>query len=156
MRRIERKKDEEWALNLIDRSTYMVLSMVQADGTPYCVPLSPVRWGRYIYFHCAQAGRKLEAMRSQPHVCMAFVGDTQVPPGQFTTYYASAVAFGEASEVEEEGEQVEALRRLCLKYCPEDMAGFDAAVRGSLPRTGIWKVGLGQITGKSNFPAEEK
>ena len=156
MRRREREKTREFALSIIDKSAHMVLAVTGEDGAPYCVPLSPVRWDDHIYFHCALEGRKLDAMRSEPRVCMTFVGDAQVPAGRFTTYYESAVAFGRAGEVTEEGEMVEALRRLCLKYCPEEMELFGREVRRSLPRTGIWKISLDEVTGKSNFPARRE
>lgn len=155
MRRKDRDKGREFALSVIDRSTYMVLAMAGEDGAPYCVPLSTVRWDDHVYFHCAADGRKLEVLRGEPRVCMTFVGDTQVPRGRFTTYYESAVAFGRAGEVTDVEERVEALRRLCLKYCPEDMDLFQSEMRRSLPRTGVWKLSLDEVTGKSNFPAEK-
>lgn len=154
MRRKEREKDREFAECVIDKCTYMVLAMAGADGTPYCIPLSPVRWNGHIYFHCALAGRKLESMRANPRVCMTFVGNTRVPRREFTTYYESAVAFGVAEEVRDTDEKSEALRRLCLKYCAADMDLFEGALVRSLPRTGVWKVSLDEVTGKGKIPPD--
>lgn len=154
MRRKEREKDREFAESIIDKCTYMTLSMVGADGEPYCVPLSPVRWNGCVYFHCALAGRKLEALRAHPGVCMTFVGDTRVPRGEFTTYYESAVAFGAAEEVRDVDEKSEALRRLCLKYCAADMDLFEGELARSLPHTGVWKVSLDEVTGKGKIPPD--
>ena len=153
MRRSDRARDRSFAFDVIDRCGHGVAALSTGGEGPYCIPLSLVRVGDDLFFHCALEGRKLDAMRGEPRVCMTFVGDAQVPAGRFTTYYESAVAFGRASEVTEEEEMVEALRRLCLKYCPEDMELFGREVRRSLPRTGIWKISLDEVTGKSNFPA---
>ena len=71
--------------------------LVNEDGTPYGIPVSPVLEGRNLYFHCALEGRKLENIKNNPSVCVACVGKTKLVPEKFTTEYQSAVAFGTAS-----------------------------------------------------------
>lgn len=63
MRRAEHEKDRDFAEKVIDECRYMTLCLVDEEGRPYCVPLSPVRRDSDIYFHCATAGRKLDIMR---------------------------------------------------------------------------------------------
>lgn len=153
MRRNEREKDRKFATSVIDGCGYMVLAMTGADGRPYCVPLSPVRWDDWIYFHCALEGEKLDALRANPQVCMSFVGDgAAYPAGKFTAYYSSAVAFGTAREVTDAAEKMEALRRLTLKYGPADMEAFDSAFRRYCAHTSVWKISLDKVTGKKNPP----
>ena len=152
MRRAEHEKDRAFAEKVIDECRYMTLCLVDKEGKPYCVPLSPVRDGDHIYFHCAIAGRKLDAMRAHPQASMSFVGDTEVPPREFTLYYEAVYAEGTACEVTDEAEKVEALRLLCEKYCPDDMGDFERVLRAWGPRTGIWKISLENITSKCNFP----
>ena len=55
-----------------------------------------------------------------------------------------------AEEVTEETEKIQALRLLCQRYAPENMAGFQAAVEKSLGRTAVWKIAVQTITGKAN------
>lgn len=152
MRRAEHEKDCAFAEKVIDECRYMTLSLVDEAGAPYCVPLSPVRRDGQIYFHCATAGRKLDAMRAHPQVSMSFVGNTEVPPKKFTLYYEAVYAEGTAGEVTDEVEKVEALRLLCEKYCPDDMSDFERVLRAWGARTGIWKISLDKITSKCNFP----
>lgn len=153
MRRKERETDRKFAEAVIDECSYMTLAMTGADGRPYCVPLSPVRWDGSVYFHCALEGRKLDALRENPQVCMTFVGSgVSYPAGKFTTYYASAIAFGTAREVTDEEEKAEALRRLTLKYCPADIDAFGGALRKHRAGTSVWKIGLDGLTGKRNPP----
>lgn len=151
MRRAEHERDRAFAENVIDECRYMTLCVADGDAPPYCVPLSPVRWDNHIYFHCAIEGRKLELMRARPRVSMSFVGNTEVPPREFTLYYESVLAEGTASEVMDREEKVEALRRLCEKYCPDDMPYFDKALGAWFARTGIWKVSLDSVSAKCNF-----
>ncbi len=35
MRKAQRRKDAEWALEVFDRAPYVTVSMVRPDGTPY-------------------------------------------------------------------------------------------------------------------------
>ena len=51
MRRTDRQRDAGFALEIIDRCAYGVAAMTAADGAPYCIPLSLVRLGKFLYFH---------------------------------------------------------------------------------------------------------
>mgnify|MGYP000942056298 CR=1 FL=1 len=137
------KRTDHLALaeQLLDDCAYLVLAMTEADGTPYCVPLSPVRQGRELYFHCGRTGRKVDALRANPRVCLSCVGRTKVLPGKFSLEYESVQAFGTAQEVTVESERIEALRLISEKLCPADMGGFQHALDRWLPATGaryVW------------------
>ncbi len=117
MRRKDRQRSEEFAWAVTDRCGWAVLSCVQPDGTPYSVPLSIAREGGRVYFHCAEEGRKNEALRSNPKVCLSCVGDTNPAQDDFSMEYESAILFGTAALVEEREEKIEALRsnpKVCL------------------------------------------
>ena len=149
MRRKERQITEEEAWAVVDKCEYAFLAMTAEDDTPYGLPVTIVREGRNIYFHSALEGRKVECMRQHPRVCLTCVGDTAIQQDRFTTLFESAVAFGTAAEVTEDGKKTEALRLLCLRHTPGNMADFDRAVNASLARTGIWKISVEEITGKA-------
>lgn len=151
MRRQEHERDYHFGTQVIDKCHYMTLSMVDEQGLPYCVPLSPVRCGDSVYFHCATEGHKLDVLRQNPKVSMAFVGDTHLPPGKFTIYYECALASGTASRVTDDDERREALRLISEKYCLDDMGGFDRVCGAWLPKTDVWKISLDTVTAKSNF-----
>ncbi len=148
LRRKDREMPEAFALSVADKCEYAVLSVTDADGNPYCVPVSIVREGMTLYFHSAKEGFKAEAMRKHPKVCVACVGDTRLVPEQFTTEYESAVIRGIAYEVSDETEKRKALRLICERYAPSNMGGFEKAVSESLSRTAIWKIEITEITGK--------
>lgn len=149
MRRKDRERDEVFARDVLDRCEYATLAMVDEEGTPYCVPISPVMVDGALCFHSARHGRKADLMRANPQVCVTAVCDTRLVPEDFTTEFASAVACGRAAEVTDDAEKVRVLRALCERYAASNMAGFGDAIERSLKRTAIWKVELEEVTGKA-------
>lgn len=149
MRRKDRQISTEFAWDVVDKCEYAFLSMTAEDGSPYGLPVTIVRDGDDVYFHSAMEGRKVACLRRNPRVCLTCVGETEIQQDRFTTLYESAVAFGTASEVLEEAEKVEALRKLCQRHTPSNMDHFDEAIAASLKRTAIWKIHVEQITGKA-------
>ena len=156
MRRADRQQDLEFSLNLIDRCPHGVIALNSGEDTPYCLPLSFVRKGNSLYFHCALEGRKVDRLRKNPRVCITFVGQDDpafLPPDMYTTYFQSVIVTGTAREVTEEQEMVEALRLLCEKLLPAHMGGsaFQQAISASLKATAIWCIEMDQITGKAKL-----
>lgn len=149
MRRKDRQMPEEFAWSVVDKCEYAFLAMTTEEGGPYGLPGTIAREGRSVYFHSALEGRKVSCLRRSPHVCLTCVGDTQVPPGKFTTLFESAVAFGTVEEVPEDGEKIHALRLLCQRHTPENMEQFSRAIDKSLSRTGVWRITVEEISGKA-------
>ena len=154
MRRQDRARDREFALALIDRCTHGVMALSTGEDTPYCLPLSFVRAGDDLFFHCARQGRKVDLLRRCPRVCVTFVGDDRpafVPPAMYTTYFQSAIVTGTASEVTDPEEKTAALRALCQKLTPDHMDSFEAAVEKSLAVTAVWKMYMEEVSGKAKL-----
>lgn len=154
MRRSDRAQSREFSLALIDRCTHGVMALSTGEDFPYCLPLSFVRVGDELYFHCARQGRKIDLLRRFPQVCVTFVGDDRpafVSPAEYTTWFQSVIVTGTAEEVTNPAEKTEALRALCQKAAPDHMEGFDAAMDKSLTVTGVWKVRMEDISGKAKL-----
>ena len=148
MRRKDREMDMDFARMILDKCKYAVLGMVGPEGWPYSVPVTIVRDGEELYFHCALEGQKVECLRRDGRVCVTAVGDTHIPPDKFTTDYESAVAFGLAEEVTDPVEKTHALELLCRRHVPTNMDQFEVSMARSLARTGVWRVRLTGLTGK--------
>lgn len=154
MRRNDRAQSREFSLALIDRCTHGVMAVSTGEPAPYCLPLSFVRVGEELYFHCAHEGRKVGLLRRFPQVCVTFVGDDRpvfVPPGEYTTWFQSAIVTGTAVEVTGSEEKLEALRALCRKMAPDYMEGFERAVKDSLAATAVWKIRVEGVSGKAKL-----
>lgn len=169
MRRKDRQMDKDFAYQVIDKSTYGVLSMVDG-GKPYSIPLSMIRIGDYIYFHSAKQGTKIDLLASNPQVRAVFVTNNRIPhlysqeekeamlenPDElskvvssiFTTEYESAAAEGKVEEVLDWEEKCQALKATCQKYVPDAMILFDGAMDRSLDFTAVYKFKIEAIWGK--------
>ncbi len=149
MRRKDRERSKDFAISVLDKCEWSVISMVDKDGLPYCVPISTVRENNEIYFHTAKVGFKIDCLNSNPNVCISCVGNTNLLPEEFSTEYESAIIRGKAFEITEDSEKIHALKLLCEKYAPKNMENFTGAIERSLARTGIWKIKIESITGKA-------
>ena len=147
MRKAACQKDEEWALNVFDRAPFVTMSMIRLHGTPYGLPLSLIRSNRRtFYFHCADEGDKLDCIRANPVVSLSAVSRCtpkfEAEKKNFTMYYDSAIALGEAEIVTDNSEKIMALRLLCQRFLPKHMENFDEAIKRSLERTVVVKITL--------------
>lgn len=170
MRRKDREMNIEFGLEVIDKSTYGVLSMVDDDNELYGVPLSIARDGNTLYFHSAMDGRKVKILEKNPKVSVVLVGETKIPEiysneeldeimkdksqagifssKVFTTEFESAIVVGKVRLVEDEEERVRGLRLICQKYIPTKMAYFSMAVKAGLKGTNVYSIEVEEITAK--------
>ena len=146
MRRKDRERDRAFGLAVIDACEYGTVA-IQGEE-PYCLPLSLVRVGEDLYFHCALEGKKLDLLRQNNAVWVSFVGENKAAEDDFTTYFRSAMVKGSATEVTDRKEKMLALHALCQKLTPAHMPAFDIEVARSYAVTGIWKIHMDEITAK--------
>ncbi len=147
MRRASHRRDARWALEVFDKAPYITLSMTRPDGTPYAVPLNIVRKDeRTFYFHCAFEGEKIDCLKHNPVVSLSAVSRCtpkyEEEKNNFTEYFNSAIALGEAAPVEDAAEKIEALRLLCERFLPKYMEHFEQAIARSLDKTNVIRIKL--------------
>jgi len=150
MRRKERERAAEFALQVFANAEFATLSTVSADGQPYGVPLSQIVMNGAIYFHCALEGLKLDNITANPKVSISAVSRTKLRPEKYTTEYDSAIAFGTCSLVADVAEKREAMLEICRKFAPENMERAAMMIERSMNEVGVGKVTIESITGKSN------
>ena len=147
MRRFKQLLTEEEVKEILATHTGGVLSLVDADGQPYGVPLSFVYdGGRTLYFHSAVAGHKIEAVRAHPQGSFCIIAKDEIKPEAFTTYFRSVIAKGRLVIVEDAGEILKGLRLLGEKYAP----GIDSTdeISKSLSHVLVLKMEIEDMTGK--------
>lgn len=154
MRKAKRQRDPEWALEVFRRAPFVTISMTRPDGTPYGVPVNMAcKDEKTFYFHCAGEGEKLDCLAANPVVSLSAVSKCtpcfEPERENFTEHYRSAIALGRAETVTDDSEKTEALRLLCERFLPREMAHFDSAVKRSLARTTIIRIAISEpIVGK--------
>ena len=139
--------DSQWALEVMHKAPYITVSFVDAEDKAYGLPLSlasdnDADW----YFHGALEGKKLEAIKAHPEVCLSAVSrcTPTVGPkdGSFTLQYKSAVAFGRAEIVTNDAEKIHALRLICQRFLPQHMEAFEESIARSLSHTTVVRITL--------------
>lgn len=93
-----------------------VLGVTGDDDFPYVVPLSYVYENGKIYFHCAKTGYKLDGIQRNSKVSFCVIDKDQIVPDKFTTYFRSAIVFGNAQILTEDAVKQYAMELLVRKY----------------------------------------
>lgn len=152
MRRIRQELDRESCLDMINRATSGVLSVLGDEGYPYGVPMSyvfvPGEPDRF-FFHCAKTGHKLDAIRGCDKVCFTIVDRDDVVADEFTTYYRSVVAFGRAKILETPEEIMPAIKLLTDRYSPDEAEEKkNGEIEKQLPALNMIELDVEHMTGK--------
>ena len=163
MRRKDREKDKTFALGIIDKVSFGVMTIVK-NGYP--IPLTFARKEDYLYFHGAKIGLKNSLLEKEGHVRIVFVGDNYLPdpisheeimenPKKlaklFTLKYESAIVEGTCSLIEDKKERDLALTLICKKFYPDLDDYIKMAVEMNGYITACYKIKIEEIFGKSNI-----
>ncbi len=148
MRRKRQELSRENTAAILERRASGVLALAEEGGFPYAVPLSYVYTGDKLYFHCAKSGHKLELIRQNPKASFCVVDQDQIVPEEYTTYFRSAIVFGELRVMEDGPEKRAAIEALAAKYDPEGPAD---GRKGDRPG-----VGGAVCSGNGNQPHDRK
>lgn len=128
MRRKKQVLSAEENMAVLTRGSSGVLAISGDDGYPYAVPISYVYDGTNIYFHCAKAGHKLDAIRRNSKASFCVIDKDEVIPEEYTSRFRSVIVFGTIRILENEREKREAIEKLALKYAPGGQRGAPPGV----------------------------
>ncbi|MGN0846603.1 MAG: pyridoxamine 5'-phosphate oxidase family protein [Kiritimatiellia bacterium] len=149
LRRADRALSRDEALALLARAETATMSLSTPQG-PYGFPVSPVCLNGKLYFHCAKAGRKIDALSADSRCWISTFADVVYATDSFTTYFESAMAWGDLARVTDPAEQVAALKALCEKFTPANMPNFETTLARFLPATALYALPLDHVSGKAN------
>jgi nitroimidazol reductase NimA-like FMN-containing flavoprotein (pyridoxamine 5'-phosphate oxidase superfamily) len=147
MRRNKQLLSMDDTVAVMDRCTNGVLACLGDEEYPYAVPLSYVYLDGKIYFHSAKAGHKVDAIMKNPRVSFAVVDEDTIVSEEYTSYFRSVIAFGEARIVDGD-ERLKAFEALVEKYSgdrPEDEKRGEIS---GCDRAHIIAIDVEHITGK--------
>lgn len=122
MRRKKQALPPEECISVLERGTSGVLALLGDGGYPYAVPLSYVFDEGRLYFHCAKAGHKLDAIQQDGRASFCVVEQDKVVPEEYTTYFRSVIVFGSIRILKDAAGMREAVEKLAVKYAPDDTA----------------------------------
>ena len=120
------------------------------NGRPYIVPLCFGYKAHVLYFHSANAGKKLDMLKKNNNVCFEVDIDTElVKTGQVCDWgmkYKSIIGFGKAMFIETAELKREALNVIVRHFSEET---FDYPVE-VIKNTTVVKVEIESMTGKKS------
>ena len=148
MRRKNQLLPQEETEAMLQQGTSGVLSLLGDNGYPYGVPLSYVYHNGKLYFHCAQAGHKLDAIRRKEKCSFCVIVQDQVVPEKYTTYFRSVIAFGKVRILENIEEKQAALEALGERFNPGEKESLRQEISGAWDRVCVLEMAIEHLTGK--------
>ena len=148
MRRKNQQLTQAEAEQVLARGTSGVLALCGSDGEPYAVPLSYAWREGHLYFHCALSGHKMDLLAQNPHASFCVIDQDQVVPASYTTYFRSAIAFGNVRVLLEPDEKRQALLWLAERYAPDQPALHAQEIDKFFERTLVLDMAIDRLTGK--------
>ena len=121
MRRSPQALTEEEIREVLIKETRGVLSVQGDDGYPYGFPINHfyAEEDGKIYFHGANFGHHIDAIRRDPKVSFCVYGQDFVREGEWAKNVKSVIVFGRAELVDDLDEVIRISRKLCEKFpCP--------------------------------------
>ncbi|MCQ2983132.1 MAG: pyridoxamine 5'-phosphate oxidase family protein, partial [Treponemataceae bacterium] len=116
MRRPKQALAETECHDILLRGKTAVVSLMGDDGYPYGVPVNYLYRDGKLYFHCATAGHKMDALKSNPKVSVCVIDADEVDVPRLATSYKSVIMFGKARLLETDEEKLDAIRAFAHKF----------------------------------------
>lgn len=135
---------------IIDKCEVCYLGMVDQQGLPYVLPFNFGYEDGIIYLHSAQTGRKMDVLKNDPNVCVAFSTDHKLffrhenVACSYGMDYRSVLAFGKIVFIEDYDEKVKVLNIIMRKYTGKDFPYNAPAVNN----VAVYMVNIEKIEGK--------
>lgn len=148
MRRIKQLMDTREAELLLTIGTSGVLAVHGDGGYPYAVPISYVYDHGRIYFHSAKSGHKIDAIQKNEKVSFTVIGQDNIMPEEFTTYFSSVIAFGKARIIEDSEEKMTSLILLAEKYSPNLEKEMNKEISKAINHLVMIAIDIEHLTGK--------
>ena len=148
MRRKNQLLPQEEAEAILRQGTSGVLSLLGDGGYPYGVPLSYVYHNGKLYFHCAKAGHKLDAIRREGKCSFCVIGQDQVVAEKYTTLFRSVIAFGQVRVLEDDGEKRAALEALGERFNPGQPESLEKEIAATWNSVCVLELEIEHLTGK--------
>ncbi len=149
MRRIKQQISPEECRQVLREQPRGVLSMLGDDGYPYGIPMD--HWyceaDGAIYFHCAKAGHKIDAITACDKVSYCVMDEGWRKEGEWALNIRSVIVFGRIEMVEDQETIYRIARQLSYKFTNDEQY-INREITRSGPRTLMFALVPEHMTGK--------
>ncbi len=156
MRRKKQLMSDKDTEDVLERGKSGVLAVLGDDDYPYAVPVSYIYCDSKIFFHCAKAGHKLDAIEKNNKVSFCVIDKDQVVAEEYTTYFRSVICFGKARVLHDEAEKRKAIEKLAEKYSPLQVEGRKKEIEIEFKNFHIVEIEIDHMTGKEAIELVKK
>ena len=151
MRRKEKEITSLEELETIIRQATICRLGLCDQARPYIVPLNFGYNAGCLYFHSAAAGKKMDLLRKNPHVCFEFDEDCGLVPAttacHWSMRYRSVIGYGTAHFLADPSEKREALGIIMQQYTE----GKHDYLSDEIDKTYVFLVKITEISGKKSL-----
>ena len=148
MRRFRQELSLEETKRIFEEGTFGVLALCGEDLNPYAVPISYVYDGDKIYFHSAKAGHKLEIIKNNANASFTVIDQNMIVPEKYTTYFRSAITFGEIRILDNQEEMIAAMVKLGMKYSSDFKEGIMPEIQSQMRALCVLEFNIERMSGK--------
>lgn len=129
------------------------IGMVDPEGKPYVLPFNFGHESGTIYLHSAGVGKKIDILRQNPEVCIAFSTDHQLKftneevACSYSMRFRSVLAFGKVVFIEDPEEKQRILNIIMRQYTGRDDYEYNMP---AVMDVCVYKVDVEEFTGKES------
>ncbi|MDO9511829.1 MAG: pyridoxamine 5'-phosphate oxidase family protein [Bacteroidales bacterium] len=130
---------EDVMIDIINKCDAGYMAMVDPDGKPYVVPMNFGFEDKVIYLHSAANGHKIDILRNNPEVCIAFSTDHELQyinepvACSWSMKYRSVLVYGKVEFIDDYDERIRAMNVIMLKYAKRVFSYNAPAIKEVLP-----------------------
>jgi nitroimidazol reductase NimA-like FMN-containing flavoprotein (pyridoxamine 5'-phosphate oxidase superfamily) len=135
---------------IINKCQVCYVSMVDKNNLPYVLPFNFGYINGVIFLHSSQKGLKIDILRKNPSVCIAFSTDHQLRHQSesvacsYSMKYRSVLAFGKVEFIDDMDQKVEFMNQVMSHYTDKEFT-YNAP---SLREVCTYKVNVEKFTAK--------
>jgi hypothetical protein len=138
----------EQSISIMERCSSGILALLGDEDYTYGVPMSYAYKNGKLYYHAANNGHKIDAIKKHDRVSFTVIETDNVVQEEFTTYYRSVIVFGKIRFASSPEEKLEALNLLVEKYSPGYIEEGKKEIEGSIDRVQVLVLDIDHISGK--------
>ena len=142
--------DKSEMFRVIEKCDVCYVSMVDLNNMPYVVPFNFGVKDGIIYLHSSQKGKKMDILRQNNNVCIAFSTDHQLKYQNeavgcsYAMRFRSVLVYGHIEFIEEAKDKIEAMNIVMRNYSDREFTFNAPAIR----EVCAYRVVINEMTGK--------
>jgi uncharacterized protein len=143
--------EKQELVDVIQHCQYCHLSMVDAEGNPYVIPMNFGFKDDVVYLHGAQHGKKIEILKKHPAVCINFTTDhllryqNEQVACSWSMKYRSVLCYGQAEFIMEPEDKIAAFHIVMAQYTKGEFKFNPPSIR----EVCVWKVKVAKFEGRA-------